>query len=94
MKLSIRFLSTDYFGGFCHHAEDFNEVLTMHANCCVGLENKVSDLKILLEDWKKYVALPENKKKQFHPSWSISCSTSFQRAKERKQKKNNKGRKL
>ncbi|XP_027925116.1 uncharacterized protein At4g15970-like [Vigna unguiculata] len=93
MKLSIRFLSTDNFGGFCHHAENFNGVLTMHANCCVGLENKVSDLKILLEDWKKYLALPENQKKQFHPSWSISCSTSFQRAKGRKQKKN-RGRKL
>jgi len=73
MKLKIRFLSTDYFGGFCQHAKDFNKVSTMHANCCVGLENKVSDLKILLEDWKKYVALPENEKNQSHPSWSVSC---------------------
>ncbi|KAL9324352.1 hypothetical protein ACSQ67_009209 [Phaseolus vulgaris] len=93
MNLKIRFLSTDYFGGFCQHAEDFNKVSTMHVNCCIGLENKVSDLKILLEDWKKYVALPENEKKQSHPSWSVSCRTSFERSKERNQKKN-KGRKL
>ncbi|KAG5013230.1 hypothetical protein AAZV13_09G131500 [Glycine max] len=90
MKLKVRFLSTSYFGGFCQHAEDFNKVSTMHANCCVGLENKVNDLKILLEDWKKYVALPESKKNQSHPSWSVSCRTSFERAKQKKQK--NKGR--
>lgn len=89
MKLKIRFLSTSYFGGFCQHAKDFNKVSTMHANCCVGLDNKVNDLKILLEDWKKYVALPENEKNQSHPSWSVSCRTSFGRAKQRKQK--NKG---
>ncbi|KAG4939873.1 hypothetical protein JHK86_046014 [Glycine max] len=70
MKLKIRFLSTSYFGGFCQHAEDFNKVSTMHANCCFGLDNKVNDLKNLLDDWKKYVALPENEKNQSHPSWS------------------------
>ncbi|TKY44904.1 Nucleotide-diphospho-sugar transferase [Spatholobus suberectus] len=89
MKLKIKFLSTTYFGGFCEHRDDFNKVLTMHANCCVGLENKVNDLKILLEDWKKYMALSENEKKQSHPSWSApqSCRTSFQRAKPRKKSK-------
>jgi len=43
----------------------------MHANCCVGIENKFNYLKILLEDWKKYMALSENEKKQSHPSWSV-----------------------
>ncbi|KAL2578212.1 hypothetical protein AAZX31_16G193100 [Glycine max] len=90
MKLKIRFLSTSYFGGFCQHAEDFNKVSTMHANCCFGLDNKVNDLKNLLDDWKKYVALPENEKNQSHPSWSVSCRASVERFKQRKQK--NKGR--
>lgn len=91
MKLKIRFLSTINFGGFCQVSKDFNKVSTMHANCCVGLQNKVSDLKIVLEDWKKYMALSEDEKKQSHPSWSVpqSCRTSFQRA---KQGTKNKGR--
>lgn len=90
-KLKIRFLSTSYFGGFCQSSKDFGKALTMHANCCVGLENKVNDLKILLEDWKKYMALPEDKRKSSHPSWSVpkSCRGSFERNKERLNK--NKG---
>ncbi|KAK7314736.1 hypothetical protein VNO77_33264 [Canavalia gladiata] len=88
-KLKIRFLSTSYFGGFCQASRDFNKVSTMHANCCVGLENKINDLKVLLEDWKKYMALSENQKRKAHPSWSVpqNCSTSFQRANQRKMKK-------
>nr|KYP61682.1 Uncharacterized protein At4g15970 family [Cajanus cajan] len=74
MELKIRFLSTGYFGGFCQASKDFNKVSTMHANCCVGLNNKVNDLKILLEDWKKYMSLSENEKKQSHPSWSVPQS--------------------
>nr|GEZ22897.1 putative nucleotide-diphospho-sugar transferase, nucleotide-diphospho-sugar transferase [Tanacetum cinerariifolium] len=52
--LSIRFLDTAYFGGFCQPSRDLNKVCTMHANCCVGLENKVHDLEIMLGDWRKY----------------------------------------
>ncbi|KAL2334332.1 hypothetical protein Fmac_015545 [Flemingia macrophylla] len=87
IKLKIRFLSTSYFGGFCQASQDFNKVSTMHANCCVGLENKVNDLKILLWDWKKYMALSESEKKQSNLSWSVpqNCSTSFERAKQRKE---------
>ena len=71
IKLEIRFLSTEYFGGFCQASRDFNKVCTMHANCCVGLDNKVNDLKILLEDWRKYVVLPANEKEHAHASWSV-----------------------
>ncbi|KAF1883035.1 hypothetical protein Lal_00003217 [Lupinus albus] len=74
MKLSIRFLSTTYFGGFCQVSRDLNKVSTMHSNCCVGLDNKINDLRILLEDWKKYMALPENQKKQSHSTWSVPQS--------------------
>ncbi|KAI3703603.1 hypothetical protein L1987_73793 [Smallanthus sonchifolius] len=52
--LRIRFLDTGYFGGFCQASKDLNKVCTMHANCCVGLENKVHDLGIMLGDWRKY----------------------------------------
>ncbi|OIW16077.1 hypothetical protein TanjilG_04612 [Lupinus angustifolius] len=74
MKLSIRFLSTAIFGGFCQVSRDLNKVSTMHSNCCVGLENKINDLRILLEDWRKYMALPENQKKESHSTWSVPQS--------------------
>ncbi|KAJ7975341.1 Glycosyltransferase [Quillaja saponaria] len=82
IKLRMRFLDTAYFGGFCQASRDFNKVCTMHANCCVGLENKVDDLKLLLLDWRKYVALPPNEKQNSHPSWSApkSCRGSIGRA--------------
>ncbi|MED6147283.1 hypothetical protein PIB30_042752 [Stylosanthes scabra] len=88
IKLKIRFLSTTYFGGFCQASKEFNKVCTMHANCCVGLGNKVNDLKILLDDWAKYMELPNETKSDVHPSWSVpqSCRTSFQRSKQRKNK--------
>ncbi|KAI3703598.1 hypothetical protein L1987_73788 [Smallanthus sonchifolius] len=35
-------------------SKDLNKVCTMHPNCCVGLENKVHDLGIMLGDWRKY----------------------------------------
>ncbi|XP_074275890.1 uncharacterized protein At4g15970-like isoform X2 [Silene latifolia] len=52
--LKIRFMSTDYFGGYCNPSRDMNKVCTMHANCCVGLDRKIADLKTTLEDWKIY----------------------------------------
>ncbi|KXG34932.1 uncharacterized protein At4g15970-like isoform X2 [Sorghum bicolor] len=52
----VQFLDTAVFGGFCQHGDDLGKVATMHANCCVGLENKLFDLKNVLQDWKTYRA--------------------------------------
>ncbi|CAM0948645.1 unnamed protein product [Alopecurus aequalis] len=52
----VQFLDTNVFGGFCQHGKDLGKVATMHANCCVGLENKLFDLKNVLQDWKTYKA--------------------------------------
>ncbi|KAL8521555.1 hypothetical protein ACS0TY_011902 [Phlomoides rotata] len=56
--LEMRFLETAYFGGFCEPSEDLDLVITMHANCCTGLEIKTQDLKMVINDWKKYISLP------------------------------------
>lgn len=56
MGLKIRFLDTDYFGGFCRPSKDFDKVCTMHANCCVGLDRKLVDLNITLLDWKRFMS--------------------------------------
>ncbi|XP_010441820.1 PREDICTED: uncharacterized protein At4g15970-like [Camelina sativa] len=55
LGITIRFLDTVYFGGFCEPSRDINVVNTMHANCCIGLDNKVKNLKAALEDWKQYL---------------------------------------
>ncbi|KAL0447621.1 UNVERIFIED_CONTAM: hypothetical protein Slati_1890000 [Sesamum latifolium] len=41
-------------GGF---TKDLDLVVTMHANCCLGLENKIHDIKMVIEDWKRYMGL-------------------------------------
>ncbi|KAL3844357.1 hypothetical protein ACJIZ3_001760 [Penstemon smallii] len=54
--LEMRFLDTAYFGGFCEPSKDLDLVITMHANCCIGLENKIHDIKMVIDDWKNYMA--------------------------------------
>ncbi|GJU49944.1 putative nucleotide-diphospho-sugar transferase family protein [Tanacetum coccineum] len=81
INLKLRFLDTTYFGGFCEPSTDLNKVCTMHANCCVGLENKVHDLKIMLQDWKKFMALPSSMKSSLRPTFSApkNCSLALLR---------------
>ncbi|XP_028066669.1 uncharacterized protein At4g15970-like [Camellia sinensis] len=74
--VKMRFLDTAYFGGFCQPSKDLNHVCTMHANCCIGLDHKVHDLKVMLEDWRKFLSLPTNVKALQSTSWTIpqKCS--------------------
>lgn len=69
IDLKIKFLNTAYFGGFCEPSKDLNYVCTMHANCCFGLDSKVHDLRILLEDWKQFMSLPPTMKRSSMLSW-------------------------
>lgn len=75
--LTFRFLDTDYFGGFCSPSKDFNKVCTMHANCCVGLDWKITDLKIILQDWKRYLSSPTNQTMSFHWRAPYKCPKLF-----------------
>ncbi|GAB2296961.1 hypothetical protein Dimus_031065 [Dionaea muscipula] len=58
--LKMRFLDTLYFGGFCEPSKDFNQVCTMHANCCMGLDNKVHDLTLVLQAWQAFLSRPSS----------------------------------
>ncbi|GFY95569.1 nucleotide-diphospho-sugar transferase family protein [Actinidia rufa] len=69
--IKIRFLDTKYFGGFCQPSKDLNQVRTMHANCCIGLDRKIHDLKVTLEDWRKFLMLPANLKASQPSSWTV-----------------------
>ncbi|KAJ0974503.1 hypothetical protein J5N97_016468 [Dioscorea zingiberensis] len=76
IRLTMRFLSTAFFGGLCEPSKDLNEVCTMHANCCIGLESKLHDLRVMLEDWKKFLSVSENVKRSNLVSWRVpqNCS--------------------
>jgi len=55
--LKMVFLDTKYISGFCEQRASLNDVFTMHANCCVGMKNKIADLTLTLDDWAYFRAL-------------------------------------
>ncbi|XP_078445923.1 uncharacterized protein At4g15970-like isoform X2 [Wolffia australiana] len=69
--LSWKMLPTTNFGGICEPSKDFEQVYIMHANCCTGLENKVNDMRIIMEDWRMYRALPAGLKSNHTSKWRI-----------------------
>nr|XP_009793894.1 PREDICTED: uncharacterized protein At4g15970-like [Nicotiana sylvestris] len=79
IKLKIMFLDTAYFGGFCEPSKDVNLACTMHANCCVGLGNKIHDLKMAINDWKNYMALPNGERISKRHTWTVPriCGLKF-----------------
>uniref|UniRef100_A0A0D9W1D9 Glycosyltransferase n=1 Tax=Leersia perrieri TaxID=77586 RepID=A0A0D9W1D9_9ORYZ len=58
LKIKLQYLDTAYIGGFCNHGKDLSKICTMHANCCIGLASKISDLRGVLDDWKNYTRMP------------------------------------
>uniref|UniRef100_A0A6N2NGQ2 Glycosyltransferase n=1 Tax=Salix viminalis TaxID=40686 RepID=A0A6N2NGQ2_SALVM len=76
LGLKMRFLDTAFFGGICEPSKDLNLVCTMHANCCFGLDNKLHDLRIMLQDWKTFLSLPPTLKRSLSMSWRVpqNCS--------------------
>lgn len=75
--LRIRFLNTAYFGGLCEPSKDMNLVRTMHANCCFGLDSKLHDLRIMLQDWRDFMALPLHLKQESGFSWKVPQNCRF-----------------
>ncbi|XVE85533.1 hypothetical protein DITRI_Ditri17bG0098100 [Diplodiscus trichospermus] len=74
--LKVRFLDTAYFGGLCEPSRDLNVVCTMHVNCCYGMDSKLHDLKIMLQDWRAFMSLPPDLKNESVISWRVpqNCS--------------------
>ncbi|TVU36010.1 hypothetical protein EJB05_17920 [Eragrostis curvula] len=54
----IKFIDTATVSGFCQLGRDLNRIATVHMTCCIGLENKLFDLKRVILDWKRYMAHP------------------------------------
>ncbi|KAJ6771765.1 GLYCOSYLTRANSFERASE [Salix koriyanagi] len=76
LGLKMRFLDTAFFGGLCEPSKDLNLVCTMHANCCYGLDSKLHDLRIMLQDWKFFLSLPPTLKRSSSMLWRVpqNCS--------------------
>ncbi|PWZ09975.1 Uncharacterized protein Zm00014a_007635 [Zea mays] len=58
LGVRIRFIDAATVSGFCQLGRDLNRIATVHMTCCVGLENKLFDLKRVIVDWKHYMARP------------------------------------
>ncbi|TMW89082.1 hypothetical protein EJD97_017681 [Solanum chilense] len=54
LNLSVRFLDTLHFSGFCDDSKDVNVVATVHANCCRSISAKLADLILVLHDWRRF----------------------------------------
>ncbi|GAB2209903.1 hypothetical protein Droror1_Dr00027130, partial [Drosera rotundifolia] len=75
--LKMRFLDTAYFGGLCEPSRDLDQVCTMHANCCYEMDNKLCDLRIMLQDWRHFMSLTPVLKRSSSYSWRVpmNCRT-------------------
>ncbi|CAH8300036.1 unnamed protein product [Eruca vesicaria subsp. sativa] len=60
LGLTMRFLDTVYFRGFCQLHGEMEKICTMHANCCLGLHNKINDLRQVLQDWRGYLSTTDH----------------------------------
>uniref|UniRef100_A0A804M7E3 Nucleotide-diphospho-sugar transferase domain-containing protein n=2 Tax=Zea mays TaxID=4577 RepID=A0A804M7E3_MAIZE len=69
LGLRLQYIDPAFVAGFCSYGRDLGKVCTMHANCCVGLRAKITDLRTLLHDWKNYTAMPHWAKHQ--AKWTV-----------------------
>ncbi|KAM7494679.1 hypothetical protein LguiB_029288 [Lonicera macranthoides] len=77
LGLSVRFLDTLYFSGFCEDSKDVRRVTTFHANCCRSISAKVADLTVVIHDWKRFKILSANEAATFRWSSHTACGNSW-----------------
>ncbi|VAH83734.1 unnamed protein product [Triticum turgidum subsp. durum] len=65
----IRFVDSKHVSGFCQLGRDLNRIATVHMTCCIGLENKLHDLRRVVEDWRRYVSRPEWERRAGKIGW-------------------------
>ncbi|KAJ1286852.1 hypothetical protein BS78_03G383900 [Paspalum vaginatum] len=67
----IRFIDAATVSGFCQLGRDLNRIATVHMTCCIGLENKLFDLKRVVADWKRYMAHPLWERRMGKIGWTF-----------------------
>ena len=56
--IKIRYLPTQLFAGFCEMPPQMEQLITVHANCCFGLDTKLRVLHKVLEEYDWGMSLP------------------------------------
>ncbi|KAG5558216.1 hypothetical protein RHGRI_008220 [Rhododendron griersonianum] len=74
LGLNVRFLDTLYFSGFCQNSRDIRSVVTVHANCCVTISAKMTDLMTVIHDWGRAKKLSANDTSTFEWSEHTACT--------------------
>ena len=79
LQIKFVFLETTLFDGFCQFHGEMDRVCTLHANCCIGLENKVHDLRNMAAQWKNYTSLAPTEKRSGKYRWPVpaKCEASM-----------------
>ncbi|XP_057809140.1 uncharacterized protein At1g28695-like [Salvia miltiorrhiza] len=73
-NITIRYLDTKYFSGFCRDSPDAGSVITVHANCCRTIKAKLVDLKAVFMDLKRFNV--GNSSSNFRWSPHMACAKS------------------
>lgn len=75
--LKMFFLDTKYFSGFCQQRAGLKDVITMHANCCIGMKAKTADLSLILQDWISFLSRNDSLTADLHWRAPDSCFHSW-----------------
>ncbi|KAI8564444.1 hypothetical protein RHMOL_Rhmol03G0182100 [Rhododendron molle] len=76
LGLNDRFLDTLYFSGFCQNNRDIRSVVTVHANCCIAISAKLTNLTTVIHDWERAKKLSANEMSTFEWSEHTACTNS------------------
>ncbi|KAJ7568220.1 hypothetical protein O6H91_01G023900 [Diphasiastrum complanatum] len=71
LKIKVRFLNTNIISGFCSVSQEFENICTMHANCCTSIERKMHDLRLVLRRWKYLKSHKRARKKLKRIPWRV-----------------------
>ncbi|KAK4433434.1 hypothetical protein Salat_1105700 [Sesamum alatum] len=77
LGLTVRFLDTVYFSGFCQDSRNATAVATVHANCCRSISAKLADLTRVIHDFRRSKRFPPNVTSTFRWTNHTACRNSW-----------------
>ncbi|KAL0401044.1 UNVERIFIED_CONTAM: hypothetical protein Slati_4134300 [Sesamum latifolium] len=77
LGLTVRFLDTLYFSGFCQDSRNVTAVATVHANCCRRISAKLADLTRVIHDFRRAKRFPPNVTSTFRWTNHTACRNSW-----------------
>ncbi|KAL0298289.1 UNVERIFIED_CONTAM: hypothetical protein Sradi_6488700 [Sesamum radiatum] len=77
LGLTVRFLDTLHFSGFCQDSRNVTAVATVHANCCRSISAKLADLTRVIHDFRTARRFPPNATSTFRWTNHTACRNSW-----------------